>query len=254
MCDVKVIPSEECIAQHKPVVCVLKIKKLKTIKRKFVPRRKVWKLSEIAVVDSFKSHLDTAIRQKDSSDLSVEGRWKVLKEMLLEATDSSCGRTKGPPRHSETWWWNEAVDQAVKEKRRLWKDWKSGRICKEVYLEAKRKSKRAVYEARSESERIKFANIENRDDQKQEVFRIAKSLVKDNRDIIGEQCIRNDDGILAVSEEAKKVAWKSYYENLLNTENDWDRNNLSEVEAVASAAVFIEKDMVREAIQKMNVK
>ena len=251
LCDVKVIPSEECIAQHKPVVCVLKIKKLKTIKRKFVPRRKVWKLSETAVVDSFKSHLDTAIRQKDSSDLSVEGRWKVLKEMLLEATDSSCGRTKGPPRHSETWWWNEAVDQAVKEKRRLWKDWKSGRICKEVYLEAKRKSKRAVYEARSESERIKFANIENRDDQKQEVFRIAKSLVKDNRDIIGEQCIRNDDGILAVSEEAKKVAWKSYYENLLNTENDWDRNNLSEVEAVASAAVLIEKDMVREAIQKM---
>ena len=76
-------------------------------------------------------------------------------------------------------------------------------------------------------------------------------MVKDNRDIIGEQCIRNDDGVLAVSEEAKKVARKSYYENLLNTENDWDRNNLSEVEAVASAAVFIEKDMVREAIQKM---
>ena len=32
LCDVKVIPSEECITQHKPVVYVLKIKKLKRLK------------------------------------------------------------------------------------------------------------------------------------------------------------------------------------------------------------------------------
>ena len=139
----------------------------------------------------------------------------------------------------------------MKEKRKLWKDWKCCRIGKEVYLEAKRRSTKAVYEARSESERIRFANIENRDDQKQEVFRIAKALVKDNRDIIGEQCIRNDDGGLAVSEEDKKVAWKSYYERLLNTENEWDRKDLGDADPVISAAILIEKDLVREAVQKM---
>ena len=36
--------------------------------------------------------------------------------------------------------------------------------------------------------------------------------------IIGKQWIRNDDGVLAVSDEDKKIAWKRYYEKFLNTE------------------------------------
>ena len=35
--------------------------------------------------------------------------------------------------------------------------------------------------------------------QKCEVPKIAKRMVNDNQDIIGEQCIRNDDGVLRVS-------------------------------------------------------
>ena len=66
-------------------------------------------------------------------------------------------------------------------------------------------------------------------------------MVKTNQDIIGEQCVRNDLGVLAVSEEDKKVAWESYYENLLNTEFDWDRNSLSQVDPVSSAAILIDK-------------
>lgn len=55
MYDVKVIPSEECIAQHRPVICTLKIKKLRNIRRKFVPRRKIWKLDDVDVKENFKS-------------------------------------------------------------------------------------------------------------------------------------------------------------------------------------------------------
>ena len=28
-----------------------------------------------------------------------------------------CGMTKGPRRHKETWWWNEEVAEAVREKK-----------------------------------------------------------------------------------------------------------------------------------------
>ena len=49
------------------------------------------------------------------------------------------------------------------------------------------------------------------DDQKCYVLKIAKRMVKTNQDIIGEQCIRNDDGVLAVSDEDKKIAWKIHY-------------------------------------------
>ena len=37
-------------------------------------------------------------------------------------------------------------------------------------------------------------------DQKCDVFQIAKRMVKTNQDIIGDQCLRNDDGALTVSD------------------------------------------------------
>ena len=78
--------------------------------------------------------IQTAVGHKDQSDLYVEGQWKVLKDSLIEATEWSCGWNKGPPKHRETWWWNETVDQAIKEKKKLWKDRKAGRVDKEVYF------------------------------------------------------------------------------------------------------------------------
>ena len=63
-----------------------------------------------------------------------------------------------------------------------------------------------------------------RDDQKCDVFKIVKRMVKTNQDTVGEQCIRND-GVMAVS-QSKKIAWKSYHEELLNAGFAWDRNIL----------------------------
>ena len=42
------------------------------------------------------------------------------------------------------------------------------------------------------------------DDQKYDVYKIAKKIVKINRDIIGEKTIRNDDGVLLVSMKISK--------------------------------------------------
>ena len=44
-----------------------------------------------------------------------------------------------------------------------------------------------------------------RDDQKFAVFKIAKRMVKTYQDVIGELCIRNDGGVLAFSDEDKKI-------------------------------------------------
>ena len=67
------------------------------------------------------------------------------------------------------------------------------------YLEAKN-AVRTVYSAKCKTEREKFGNVIQRDDQKYDVFKIVKRMVKTNRDIIDEQCIRSDDGVLAVSD------------------------------------------------------
>ena len=47
--DIKVVPSEDCTAQHKPVICNLKIKKVKSTMTRFVSRTKVWKLNTSSV-------------------------------------------------------------------------------------------------------------------------------------------------------------------------------------------------------------
>ena len=73
-------------------------------------------------------------------------------------------------------------------------------------------------------------------DQKCNLFKIAKRMVKTNQDIIDVE---------------KKNAWKTYHEKLLTTEFAWDRNNLSQGVANTSIPSSIDKDMVRESISKI---
>ena len=46
-------------------------------------------------------------------------------------------------------------------------------------------------------------------------FKLEKSIVKTNQNIIGEQYVRNDDGALIVCHEDERIAQKIYHEKLL---------------------------------------
>ena len=122
--DVKVIPDEECALQHKLLVADMNICKPKVHREKFAPKRKIWKLKEYDTQQTFLTELQNCLVYNPES--SVEEKWVVLEKALLNATDKSCGWTKRPPRPKVTWWWNSDVDLVIKEKRRLWKIWKSG--------------------------------------------------------------------------------------------------------------------------------
>ena len=50
---------------------------------------------------------------------------------------------------------------------------------------------------------------------------------KENKDIAGEKCIRDDSGKLAYSDDEKIKAWKQHYERLLNVEFPWSEDDLS---------------------------
>ena len=84
--DVKVLSSEECITQYKSLVCDFKLTKVKNTRRKFAPRRKIWKLHEDSIKSDFRSYINQ-YRVSDQKDNSVEGYWDVLKVALLETTD-----------------------------------------------------------------------------------------------------------------------------------------------------------------------
>jgi len=111
---------------HKLLVMNMWFKTTKTWHRKFEPRVRVWKLKEEKTCEEYRSMV---------RDKVEEAKWKGLCVSL--ATDERyndgicsghnfllCGMTEGPHRHKETWWWNEEVAEAVREKKIKYGRWK----------------------------------------------------------------------------------------------------------------------------------
>ena len=44
--------------------------------------------------------------------------------------------------------------------------------------------------------------------------RLSTLMKNTYQDVVGEKCIRNDEGSLAGTEEEEKLAWKSHYEEI----------------------------------------
>ena len=193
------------------MVLDFKLRKVKDNWRKFVTLRKTWKLHENSVKSDFRSYII---------------KWQ-----------------------KETCWWNYASN-SVSEKCKLWKEWKQGNTSKRICLEAEKKTS-AVYKAESTAERKRVGKVMRRDGQKGDVFTITERMVKAYLDIIIMQCMRDDDGVLVVSDEDKKILWTSYHEKLLKTECAWDRKSLSQGHTISNLPCLTDKDMVKELISKM---
>ena len=86
---VKVISSKEVVSQH-----------CKEEKQPFIPKRKVWNLNERDVKEKFANDFRNMTQRVNIED-HVEDLLKILKDILLSATDNSCGWTKRSPRHKE---------------------------------------------------------------------------------------------------------------------------------------------------------
>ena len=57
------------------------------------------------------------------------------------------------------------------------------------------------------------------------VFKLVKSMKKDEKDVEGGRCIRGSDGRLSFSEfKDRGKDWKEHMERIMNEENEWDQN------------------------------
>ena len=113
--DINVIGSEECVKQHKLLVCKIDLhESVKKRKKKFVGRHKVWRLRETEIRKDFAERVRCREERREEGDL--ESMWKGLKDCLLEETEAVCGKTKGRARHKVTWWWNIDTVLAVNYK------------------------------------------------------------------------------------------------------------------------------------------
>ena len=73
---------------------------------------------------------------------------------------------------------------------------------------------------------------------------------KENKDIVGEKCIRDDSGKLAYSDDEKIKAWKQHYERPLNVEFPWSEDDLSLADPVLGPPPLVTREMVEKSISK----
>ena len=255
--DIKVIPSEECVPQHKLLIRELRLKTPKPHPKPFSPKLCHWKLKEPTVQEEYEWVFKSKVNAFNNVEASTEDIWNQLKTALLDTTNETCGKTKKRHHKRETWWWNDEVNLAIAEKRQCWKAWKRG--GKEQYIQAKRNEKRTVYTAKKTAEEKKFSDLKLGMD---DIFKIAKQLRKDNQDAIGDKCVKDDSGNLSFDNEAKKITWKQHYERLLNEEFSWNPEDLTAdpvadpvagpvVGPVVGPPIHIDVEMVVKAITKM---
>ena len=262
MQDVKVVRNEPCIPQHKLMVGLFfPALKEKEKKADFISKCKTWRLKETETRKEFEEKMKERELKRDRSEEDVETIWKELKGCLLGVAEEVCGSTRGPPRHKESWWWNDECSKAVEEKRRLFGIWQESKNendeekakeDKSAYTKAKNDARRVIGKAK-ETERSRWVDeLETQDAKgREKVFKMAKILVEKNKDVVGGGCIKDEHGKVVVEEEKVRDIWAAYYEKLLNEEFDWNINELRDADAVSGPLEEISMQEVGAAIYKM---
>ena len=263
--NVTVIQGESCLLQHKLLVCMLAVEDVRQRimkKEVFVSRCRVWRLKKEETCQAFKSKVEEQLHATaEVKDMDVETAWCSMRNCLLEVANEVCGRIKGSQKHRhsrETWWWNDEVAEVIKEKNRLYKLYKKSKQSndrelweedKRKYEVAKRAAKREVSKAQ-QVERKKFGEMLDVEEAKGNIFRVAKQMVKNNRDVVGGVCVKDTDGRIVVDDDKLMDVWRAHYEHLANEEFPWDKDTLTRSEATVGPCEEITVDEVKAAIKK----
>src|SRR5208282_1745331 len=157
-------------------------------------------------------------------------------------------------RHTAAWCWNQDVAKLVEEKRSRFKIWSQTRseTGRAAYCKARKIASKEIYKAQ-ETERKKFGAKLSEEDMKGNLFRIAKQLVRSNKDVVGSGSMKDREGNIAVDDSRIKQVWKEYFEKLLNEEFEWNKDLLEDASPTRGPAARITEEEVRTAIAKTKV-
>ncbi|PWZ11227.1 Craniofacial development protein 2 [Zea mays] len=118
--DCKVIPGECVVTQHKLVVADFRFKiRLKRNKHNKVTRTKWWKLKG-DVAQTFKKRVIEEGPWAGEEDANI--MWRKMATCIRKIASEEFGLSQGNRREvKDTWWWNEDVQKAIKEKKDCYK-------------------------------------------------------------------------------------------------------------------------------------
>jgi len=105
-----------------------------------------------------------------------------MKRIMMETAQNICGMSKGPCRHKETFWRNEEVAEAVREKKIMYRKWKTEN-SKEARMEYKkcRQSAKRVISSAKEKKQKECASDMNDPEHKMKFFKWQSRWKKKDR-------------------------------------------------------------------------
>ena len=247
--NVKVIPVHGHL--HRIAIASLRVEGMVKRKSKFVPKLKVWRLKNETVKEEFINQLELKHDDVDAA-VTVNGKWEKIKTSMLEATETSCGKTKGPRKKKESWWWSKEVEVAIKEKKESFSRWLTSKLSQDydAYKQCRTLARRTVAKAKLDKQMQFAADLESKTG-RNNVYKIAKCLSKERRDVIGCNCLRDAKGKIVVEEDEIKKVWKNYMEKLLNEENPFCKNAMEDGHPIAGCFEEIKETEIIAAMKKM---
>ena len=101
------INGEECVKQHKLLLCKIRLREVLPEQRKAqaIDRCKIWNLKKKEFSCKFREEFKRVAAQRKNGD--VDFMWKELRKGLVSTADRICGRAKQKHKKGMSTWWND---------------------------------------------------------------------------------------------------------------------------------------------------
>ncbi|XP_076919263.1 uncharacterized protein LOC143579985 [Bidens hawaiensis] len=129
--------------------------------------------------------------------------WEEMATKITQVAKDTLGVTTGKAgRHKEMWWWNEVVQEKIRDKQGSFRELmrctnEEERVgLKESYKKAKREAKKAVSEAKNTAYKRMYEHLETQHLETQEgehdIFKIAKAREHRRKDLGAVKFIKSE--------------------------------------------------------------
>ncbi|KAK3544154.1 hypothetical protein QTP86_003405, partial [Hemibagrus guttatus] len=165
------------------------------------------------------------LRQALGGQVVLPDDWETTAEVIRETGRKVLGVSSGRRKEDkETWWWNEEVQDSIQRKRLAKKKWDMDRTeeNRQEYKELQRRVKREVSKAKQKAYDELYTRFDTRDGEK-DLYRLARRRDRDGKHVQQVRVIKDREGRVLTSEECVQRRWKEYFEELMNEENEREK-------------------------------
>ena len=210
--DSKVIPRECVVPQHKLVVADFRFRvRDHRDKQAKSERTKWWKLKGEAA-QTFKERMLREGSWEEGED--ANDMWLKMATCVRRVAVELFGVSRGGIQKGKyTWWWNDEVQGAIKEKKECFKRLHLDKSATNIegYKLAKRAAKRAVSVAKGKAYDNLYQRLGTKEGEK-DIYRMARIREHKTRDINQIKWIKDETDRLLVKDDKIKGRWREYFD------------------------------------------